>query len=65
MVDAISHIVDKIKTRNTTYVLGLFVDFSDAFACLDQNSSPSQGTSKYPLTSTICFDLTSRIERSK
>jgi len=30
-VDAISHIVDKIKTRNTTYVLGLFVDFSGAF----------------------------------
>jgi hypothetical protein len=30
-VDAISHIVDKIKTRNTTYILGLFVDFSGAF----------------------------------
>jgi len=30
-VDAISHIVDKIKTRITTYVLGLFVDFSGAF----------------------------------
>jgi len=30
-VDSISHIVDKIKTRNTTYVLGLFVDFSGAF----------------------------------
>jgi hypothetical protein len=30
-VDAISHIVDKIKTRNTTCVLGLFVDFSGAF----------------------------------
>jgi len=30
-VDAISYIVDKIKTRNTTYILGLFVDFSGAF----------------------------------
>ncbi|KAH0944745.1 hypothetical protein HN011_001913, partial [Eciton burchellii] len=30
-MDAISHIVDKIKTRNTTYLLGLFVDFSGAF----------------------------------
>jgi hypothetical protein len=30
-VDAISHIVDKIKTRETTYVLGLFVDFFGAF----------------------------------
>jgi hypothetical protein len=30
-VDAISHIVDKIKTRSTTYVLGLLVDFSGAF----------------------------------
>ncbi|KAH0950376.1 hypothetical protein HN011_009114, partial [Eciton burchellii] len=30
-VDAISHIVDKIKTRDTTYVLGLFVDLSGAF----------------------------------
>jgi hypothetical protein len=31
MVDAISHIVDKIKTRSTIYVLGLFVDFSGVF----------------------------------
>jgi len=30
-VDAISHVVNKIKTRETTYVLGLFVDFSGAF----------------------------------
>jgi hypothetical protein len=30
-VDAISHIADKIKIRNTTYVLGLFFDFSGAF----------------------------------
>ncbi|KAH0946247.1 hypothetical protein HN011_005518 [Eciton burchellii] len=30
-VDAISHIVDKIRTRNTTYVLGLFANFSGAF----------------------------------
>jgi len=27
MLDAISHIVDKIKTRETTYLLGLFIDF--------------------------------------
>jgi len=31
MADAISHIVDKIKTRNTTYVLDFFVDFSGDF----------------------------------
>jgi hypothetical protein len=30
-VDAISHIVDKIKTRDITYILGLFVNFSNAF----------------------------------
>ncbi|KAH0951292.1 hypothetical protein HN011_001662, partial [Eciton burchellii] len=30
-VDAISYIVNQIKTRETTYVLGLFVDFSNAF----------------------------------
>jgi len=30
-VDAISHIVNKIKTRKTTYVVELFVDFSGAF----------------------------------
>jgi len=33
-VDTISHIVDKIKIRETTYVLWLFVDFSGAFDCM-------------------------------
>jgi hypothetical protein len=66
MMDAISHIVNKIITKETTYVLKLFVDFSDGFNRIGHSFS-FQGASKYRFMSTeaSCFDLTSKIERSR